>query len=86
MSSAITPEIREKIIEKIYGMGIVRSMNGQKTSITIPEFKFILSGWRIKKKLWFRIAKDLEKDNLIKLRCHCPIIIKCAEIRNRDNR
>lgn len=79
----IEPEIREKIIAKIYGMGIVRGLNGQKSSMSIPEFKFIIGRWRIKKKMWFKIAKDLEKENLIEMRACRLIIINCRNIRKR---
>lgn len=78
------PEVKEKIIQKIYGMAIIRKMNGEKPKISIPEFKFILSGWRIKKKMWFKIAKELERDSMVELRRNCPMIINCIEIRKRD--
>jgi len=47
--------------------------------VTIPEFKFIITSvkmngnFRVKKAQWFRIAKDLERENIIRLHGTNPI-------------
>lgn len=84
MECEIPEEIKTKIIEKIQGMAYIRFLNKQKINITIPEFKFIISSvkmkgnskFRIKKNQWFYLAKELEKEGLIKLHGFNPIEIK----------
>lgn len=63
----ISDEIKVKIIEKIYGMVYVRSLETQDSKITIPEFRYIVGVLRIGRKDWFKVAKELEKDGIIKL-------------------
>lgn len=81
----ITKEIKIKIVGKLYGIYIIKNLQREKTKITIPEFKFILGSFKIKKKNWFSIAKELEKDEIIKLHGGNPIEILGSNI-NVSNR
>lgn len=75
---SIPKEIKIKIIEKLFGYGFMRIGNPK---VTIPEFKYIITriqtkgNFRIKKAQWFRIAKDLERENIIRLHGQNPIEI-----------
>jgi len=75
---SIPKEIKIKIIEKLLGYEVMRIDNPK---VTIPEFKFIITSvkikgnFRIKKAQWFRIAKDLERENIIRLHGTTPIEI-----------
>lgn len=84
MNNVISAEVKEKIISKIYGMGIVRSMNGGEPSMSVPEFKFIIGSYRVKKKNWFKIAKEFEKEGIIILRAFRLIRINCRNIKKRE--
>lgn len=44
----------------------MRRIEGMKTEITIPEFKFIITRYSVKKSNWFKVAKMLEKQGYIK--------------------
>ena len=71
-------EIKVKIIEKLLGYSIIRIGNPR---ITIPEFKFAITSvkmngnFRLKKAQWYRIAKELESEKIIKLHGTTPIEI-----------
>jgi len=66
MNKKIPLETKNKLIGKLYGIYLLRSIN-EKPKITVPEFKFMIGVLKIKKKQWFYIAKELEKDGIIKL-------------------
>lgn len=61
----IKDPIRSKIISKLYGMALMRFLDSEKPVITIPEFKFIIGSWKIKKKHWFKFLKELERDGIV---------------------
>lgn len=75
---SIPKEIKIKIIEKLFGYDFMRIGNPK---ITIPEFKFIITriqtkgNFRVRKAQWFSIAKDLERENVIRLHGTNPIEI-----------
>lgn len=69
----IPDKIKIKIQEKLYGMAYVRKLEKLPSEITISEFKYIITRYSIKKKHWFKLAKNLEKDGIIKLHGWHPI-------------
>lgn len=71
----IPTEIKIKIVGKIKGIFIVKNLHDQKPRITIPEFKYIITRYSLRKTQWFVVAKELEKDNIIKLHGGNPIEI-----------
>jgi hypothetical protein len=81
MDTNIPVEIKIKIQEKLYGMAYVRSLENYPPKITIPEFKFIITSvklkdnFRIRKNLWFKMAKEFEKQGILKLHGTNPIEI-----------
>jgi hypothetical protein len=78
----IPDEIKVKIIGKVLGMFYVRSLEKQNPNITIPEFKYIITRYSLKKKQWFILAKELEKDGIVKLHGGNPIEILRSNIKN----
>jgi hypothetical protein len=63
----IPDEIKIKIMGKMLGMVYVRSLEDLNPRITVPEFKFIIGSFRIKKGNWYAIAKEFENEKFIKL-------------------
>ena len=64
-NGCLPEEIKHNILEKIYGIAFVREIQKKKPIVTIPEFKFVIGRWQIKKKQWFKIAKELEDDGFV---------------------
>lgn len=61
----LSKEYEEKIAAKLKGMALVRSMEQKDPVVSIPEFKFIIGCYRIRKDHWFKIAKCLEDKGII---------------------
>lgn len=61
----LSKETEDKIIAKLRGMGLIRSMEKRQPVVSIPEFKFIIGCYRIRKSCWFKVAKILEKRGII---------------------
>ena len=73
-------EVKIKIIEKLNGIVLIRKFENEKAIITIPEFKYIITRYSIKKSQWFKIAKDLENDGYIRLHCRNPIEVLSGNV------
>jgi hypothetical protein len=63
----INEDVKIKIIEKLHGMVLIRSLENTNPKITVPEFKFIIGVYRIRKEDWYVFAKELESEKVIKL-------------------
>jgi hypothetical protein len=77
----IPDEIKIKIIEKIRGMVYVRKLEQLPSEITISEFKYIITRYSIGKKQWFQLARELEKNDVIKLHGWHPIEVLRSNIK-----
>ena len=78
--SMIPEETRIKILEKIYGICYVRKLESKKAEISIPEFKFIIGVYRVKKEEWFNLAKEFEKEKIFTLHYQNPIGVNIKNI------
>jgi hypothetical protein len=63
----LDPKIKTKIIRKIMGIGIYRTVSGDKPRLKPSEFRFILSYWQIKYKDWWDVLKELETDGIVRM-------------------
>jgi hypothetical protein len=63
----ITEIQKQKVIAKLLGIAYVKHLDRQKTLVTIPEFKYIISRYRICSKDWFELSKKLEYEGIVKI-------------------
>jgi hypothetical protein len=71
----VKAEVLEKIISKLMGQAYVRYLEYKKPIVTIPEFKFMIGTYRIKKSNWYHIAKHLQDEGYIHLRRNNSFIV-----------
>lgn len=64
----LDPKKEEKILNKIYSIGLTKIAIDKEPLISIPEFKSILSEQQIPRECWFRLAKDFHHKGYVKLR------------------
>jgi hypothetical protein len=68
----------DKILAKLIGQAYMRYIEGSKPQITVPEFKFIITRFHIRRHEWFRIAKSLETRGVVTVRGGNPLLVHLA--------
>ena len=58
---------KRKIVEKLMSIALTKISCGKKPRLRIPEFKRLLSYYKLKKS-WFPVAKSLEEEGFLTLR------------------
>jgi len=59
-------EVKRKIIAKILGIAKAKIILNEQPKLTTGQFRFILGEYKIHRKDWFKILKELENEGILK--------------------
>jgi len=86
MDLDIDPAKVEKIRDKLIDIAITRVAINQSPEIGIPEFKHIISSYKIKCKKWWKLAKNFEESDFLELRRNHIIVIHLKGVERLESR
>lgn len=74
----LSSEKEQKILNKIYSIGLTKIAIGKSPFISIPEFKSIISEQQICRKMWFKLAKDFEEKGYVFRRARRCLFVRLS--------